>query len=80
MAVKVSQNLDSMEKLSAQRNQQLSRYVFLKIIERLEKSNTRVNKKHSRTKTSTSITKHINREQNIRIKVWRYKAVEYLKI
>ena len=44
--------------MSAQGSQQLSRYVFSKVIERLKKSNTRINKKSSNTK-------QMNRVQNI---------------
>ena len=43
MTVKVSQNLNLMEKTPTQWNQQLSKYIFSKVIECLEKSNTQIN-------------------------------------
>ena len=49
MTMKVSQNLNSMQKMRAQWNQQLNRYVFSKLIECLEKLNTWINTKHSKT-------------------------------
>ena len=56
--------------------------MFSEAIECSEKSNTRINTKHSKKidfqKSST--TKQLNRVQDIRIKVWEYKAVEFLEI
>ena len=66
--VKVSHNLNLMSNMSTQRNQQLSRCVFSKVIECLEQ-NTR---KQIDCKRPTS-TKQMNRVQNIPIKICKYK-------
>ena len=71
-----------MQKMLAYWNKQLIWCVFSEAIECSEKSNTRINTKHSKKidfqKSST--TKQLNRVQDIRIKVWEYKAVEFLEI
>lgn len=59
--------------MSAQWSQQLSRYVFSKVIERLKKSNTRINKKPSNTQ-------QMNRVQDIRFELRKYKPLKSLEI
>ena len=49
MTAKASQNLNLMQKISTQWNQQRSKYVFSKVIECLEKPNTRMNTKRLKT-------------------------------
>ena len=64
MTVTVSQNLKSMQKISKEWSHQLSRYMFFKVIECLEKSNNHINTK--------SITK-IQRIHQIQNKLIEYK-------
>ena len=51
MTVKVSHNLNLMEQTPTQWNQQLSKYIFSKVIECLQKSNTRMNTTYSKNKS-----------------------------
>ena len=51
MTVKVWQNLNLIEKTPTQWNQQLSKYIFSKVIECFEKSNTQINTTHSKNKS-----------------------------
>ena len=74
VTVKVSQNLNLMQSLSTQWNQQLIRYVFSKVIECLEQN---IRKQIDCKKPSN--TKQMNRLQNIRIEIWKYKAVRKYK-
>lgn len=53
MAVNVSQNLNSMQKMSTQWNQRLIRYAFAKVIECLDKPNIRMNTECSKTNQFT---------------------------
>ena len=46
ITAKVSQNLNSMKKMSTQWNHEICRYMFSKVIEVLEKSNFSMNAKH----------------------------------
>ena len=77
--IKDSLNLNSMQKMSTQWFQQLIRFVFSKLIENLEKLDTRMNAKHSKTSKFKKIW-HTNKwtEYNIRIGVCKYKVVERL--
>ena len=61
--------------MSTQWNQQLSRYVFSKVIECLEQ-NIRKQIEYKRP----SNTEQINRVQNIPTEIWKYKAVSKYKI
>ena len=74
VTVKVSHNLNLMQSLSTQWNQQLIRYVFSKVIECLEQN---IRKQIDCKRPSN--TKQMNRLQNIRIKIWKYKAVRKYK-
>ena len=51
MTVKVWQNLNLIWKTPTQWNQQLSKYIFSKVIECFEKSNTQINTTHSKNKS-----------------------------
>ena len=74
VTVKVPQNLNLMQSLSAQWNQQLIRYVFSRVIECLEQN---IRKQIDCKRPSN--TKQMNRLQNIRIEIWKYKAVRKCK-
>ena len=81
MAVKVSQNLNSMQKSSAQWNQQLFRFVFSKVIEYLGISGTRKNTECSKTnRLKSPITEQMSRAQNIWMKVRKCKSAVCLEI
>ena len=75
ITVKVSQNLNLMQNMLTQWNQQLSRYVFSKVIKCFEQNI----RKQIDCKRSSN-TKQMNRVQNIRIEIWKYKAVECFEI
>ena len=74
VTVKVSHNLNLMQSLSTQWNQQLIRYVFSKVIECLEQN---IRKQTDCKRPSN--TKWMNRLQNIRIEIWKCKAVRKYK-
>ena len=81
MTAKVSQNLNSIQKMSTQWNQQLSRYVFSKVIEFLDKSLEWIqNVRKQIDNKKPSNTEQNKRVQNIWIKVWKYKVDECLEI
>ena len=75
VTVKVSQNLNLMQSLSTQWNQQLIRHEFSKVIECLEQ-NIRKQTDHKRP----SYTKQMNRVQNIRTEMRKYKGVKCFEI
>ena len=78
MTEKVSQNLNLMQKTG---------HVFSKVIECLEKSNTRMNTEHSNTnrlqknhQVQIRWGHQMNRTQNVECKVLKYKVLKYLNI
>ena len=73
VTLKVSQDLNLMQNMSTQWNQQLSRYVS-KVIECLEQN---IRKQIDCKRPSN--TKQMNRLQNSRIEIWKYKAVTKYK-
>ena len=74
VTMKVSQNLNLMQRLSTQWNQQL-RYVFSKVIKCLEQ-----NIRRQIDCKRPSNTKQMSWEQNIQIEMRKYKAVECFEI
>ena len=80
VAVRVSYNLNLIQSLSTQWNQQLNRYVFSKVIERLEIECLEQNIRKQIDCKRPSNTKQMNWVQNTQIKMRKYKAVKCFEI
>ena len=82
MIVKISWYWNSKQKVSTQWNKQLSRNVFFKVIECLEKSNPRMNTKHSNTKIKNKWIEYkifeLNYGNTKVSNVWKYKIIRFV--